>query len=87
MSLCWSWQEAAAEPREACTVPELCERGLRRARSRSEAFQRSCRPAFGNKSYRADMRAVLETIFNETLIGGGWNNWKEVNGLKYLFCG
>jgi hypothetical protein len=40
---------------------------------------------FGHSTYRADMRAVLATIFNGTLDGGGWNDWEEVNELKYLF--
>lgn len=43
--------------------------------------------SFGHSTYLADMRAVLATIFNETLTGGGWNDWEEVNELKYLFRG
>jgi hypothetical protein len=43
--------------------------------------------SFGHSTYRADMRAVLATIFNETLVGGAWNDWEEVNELKYLFRG
>jgi hypothetical protein len=43
--------------------------------------------AFGHSSYRADMRAVLAAIFNETLSAGAWNDWLEVNELKYLFRG
>jgi hypothetical protein len=35
----------------------------------------------------ADMRHVLMNIFNETLPGGDWEDWEEVNGLKYLFRG
>jgi hypothetical protein len=42
---------------------------------------------FGHSTYRADMRAVLAAIFNATLPSGGWNEWKEVNELKYLFRG
>jgi hypothetical protein len=42
---------------------------------------------FGHTTYRDDMRAVLATIFNETLTGGTWNDWEEVNELKYLFRG
>jgi hypothetical protein len=40
---------------------------------------------FGHLTYKADMRRVLATIFNETLANGGWENWEEVNELKYLF--
>ena len=43
--------------------------------------------SFGHSTYPADMRAVLATIFNETLTGGAWNDWEEVNELKYLFRG
>jgi hypothetical protein len=44
--------------------------------------------AFGHLfSYRADMREVLRTIFNATLPSGDWNDWEEVNELKYLFRG
>jgi hypothetical protein len=43
--------------------------------------------SFGHSTYLADMRAVLATIFNETLTGGAWNDWEEVNELKYLFRG
>jgi hypothetical protein len=43
--------------------------------------------SFNNTSYRSDVRAVLASIFNETLSTGGWNDWEEVNGLKYLFRG
>ena len=42
---------------------------------------------FGNSTYRADARAILATMFNETLSNGNWNDWEEVNGLKYLFRG
>lgn len=42
---------------------------------------------FNRSSYLADMRAILATIFNETLESGGWNDWEEVNGLTYLFRG
>jgi hypothetical protein len=42
---------------------------------------------FGNFRYRDDMRAVLASVFNETLPNGDWNDWEEVNGLKYLFRG
>jgi predicted nucleotidyltransferase len=42
---------------------------------------------FGNSRYRDDMRAVLASIFNATLLNGDWNDWEEVNGLKYLFRG
>jgi hypothetical protein len=42
---------------------------------------------FGHSTYRADMRAVLAAIFNETLTGGAWNDWEEVNELKHLFRG
>ena len=43
--------------------------------------------AFGHSTYVSDMRAVLMTIFNATLDTGDWNDWEEVNGLKYLFRG
>jgi predicted nucleotidyltransferase len=43
--------------------------------------------AFGHTTYRADMRAVLAAIFNGTLTSGAWNDWREVNELKYLFRG
>lgn len=43
--------------------------------------------SFGHSTYKADMRAVLATIFNATLPDGNWNDWEEVNGLKYLFRG
>jgi hypothetical protein len=39
---------------------------------------------FGNSTYKDDMRYVLMTIFNETLPAGDWNDWHEVNELKYL---
>lgn len=42
---------------------------------------------FGADSYTSDMRWVLATIFNSTLSVGDWNDWEEVNGLKYLFRG
>lgn len=42
---------------------------------------------FGADSYTADMRWILATIFNNTLPAGDWNDWEEVNGLKYLFRG
>ncbi|MDC2958158.1 nucleotidyltransferase [Streptomyces gilvifuscus] len=42
---------------------------------------------FGHPTYKADMRAVLAFIFNGTLPSGDWNDWEEVNGLKYLFRG
>jgi predicted nucleotidyltransferase len=42
---------------------------------------------FGHDTYVADVRAILATIFNATLSIGGWNDWEEVNGLKYLFRG
>jgi len=42
---------------------------------------------FGAGTYTADMRWVLATIFNSTLNGGDWNDWIEVNGLKYLYRG
>jgi hypothetical protein len=43
--------------------------------------------SFNHTTYLADVRAVLATIFNETRSTGGWNDWEEVNGLKYLFRG
>jgi hypothetical protein len=42
---------------------------------------------FNHDAYLADMRAVLATIFNETRPTGGWNDWEEVHGLKWLFRG
>jgi len=42
---------------------------------------------FGHTAYKDDMRFVLATIFNATLAGGDWNDWEEVNGLRYLFRG
>jgi hypothetical protein len=43
--------------------------------------------AFGHFTYKSDMRAVLMAIFNETLPNGTWNDWLEVNEMKYLFRG
>lgn len=43
--------------------------------------------SFEHSTYSADMRAVLASLFNETLLDGGWSDWEEVNGLKYLFRG
>lgn len=40
---------------------------------------------FGHSTYKADMRAVLAYIFNETLSQGNFTDWHEVNELKYLF--
>jgi len=42
---------------------------------------------FNHLTYKADLRAVLAFMFNQTLADGNWNDWKEVNGLKYLFRG
>jgi hypothetical protein len=42
---------------------------------------------FGHEAYLSDIRGVLATIFNSTLDAGNWNDWEEVNGLKYLFRG
>ena len=42
---------------------------------------------FGADAYTANMRNVLATIFNSTLTTGDWNDWVEVNELKYLFRG
>lgn len=42
---------------------------------------------FNHTSYKADMRAVLAYIFNETLDSGNWNDWHEVHELRYLFRG
>ena len=42
---------------------------------------------FGHSRYRDDVRAVLAVIFDATLPTGDWNDWEEVNGLKYLFRG
>lgn len=42
---------------------------------------------FGHDTYLADFRAVLAVIFNSTLDEGDWNDWKEVNELKWLFRG
>lgn len=41
----------------------------------------------GQDTYVADMRGVLGTVFNSTLATGDWNDWEEVNALKYLFRG
>ena len=43
--------------------------------------------SFGHEQYLADMRSLLATIFNSTLSSGDWNDWEEVNGLKYLYRG
>ncbi|MEU0792439.1 nucleotidyltransferase [Amycolatopsis sp. NPDC005961] len=42
---------------------------------------------FNHATYLADMREVLATIFNATLVKGDWNDWEEVHELKYLFRG
>ena len=42
---------------------------------------------FNKSTYRADARAVLAQIFNATLSDRNWNDWIEVNELKYLFRG
>lgn len=43
--------------------------------------------SFSDDSYTANMRSVLAAIFNSTLTNGDWNDWVEVNDLKYLFRG
>ncbi len=40
---------------------------------------------FGHDEYSADVRYVLEHIFNETRDDARCNEWGEVNELKYLF--
>lgn len=40
---------------------------------------------FNRSTYMADMRGVLAHLFNQTLANGGWKEFEEVNGLKYLF--
>ena len=40
---------------------------------------------FGNTTFKADMRAVLASIFNATLPSGNSREWLEVNELRYLF--
>jgi hypothetical protein len=42
---------------------------------------------FGHDKYVDDMRCVLAEIFNSTLEAGNWNDWEEVNELKYLYRG
>jgi len=42
---------------------------------------------FGHTTFTADVRYVLAAIFNATRDDGDWNDWEEVNGLKYLFRG
>jgi hypothetical protein len=42
---------------------------------------------FNHETYVDDMRAVLAYLFNQTLVSGNWNDWKEAHGLKYLFRG
>ena len=42
---------------------------------------------FGHANFVDDVRYVLARIFNATLSTGDWNDWEEVNGLKYLFRG
>lgn len=42
---------------------------------------------FNHRTYLADMRYVLATLFNATLPNGDWNDWKEVHELRYLFRG
>lgn len=42
---------------------------------------------FNHSTYKADLRAVLAFVFNQTLAAGNWNDWEEVNGRKYLFRG
>jgi hypothetical protein len=43
--------------------------------------------AFGHDAYLSDMREALVAIFNSTLESGDWNDWEEVNRLKYLYRG
>lgn len=40
---------------------------------------------FGNETYSADVRAVLATVFNQTIKPDSCTEWTEVNGFKYLF--
>ena len=40
---------------------------------------------FGHDSYLEDLRAVLATIYNETMNQEKCKYWMEVNGIKYLF--
>lgn len=42
---------------------------------------------FGQSTYKADMRAVLATIFNATLSSGDSDDWCEVHELRYLLRG
>jgi hypothetical protein len=43
--------------------------------------------SFGHSTYLSDMREVLASVFNATLTNGDWNDWVEVNDLRYLFRG
>lgn len=40
---------------------------------------------FGHENYVDDLRAVLATIYNETMSQERCKNWMEVNEIKYLF--
>ncbi len=40
---------------------------------------------FGHSTYHADVRYVLAHLFNGTLDNGDYEDWVEVNELKYLF--
>jgi predicted nucleotidyltransferase len=42
---------------------------------------------FGHSTYMADMRSVLASIFNATLVNGDSDEWLEVHRLRYLFRG
>ena len=44
-------------------------------------------PAFGHDTYRADVRAVLANLFNDTMKLETCEEWGEINELKYLFKG
>ena len=43
--------------------------------------------SFNHTTYKADMRAVLATIFNATLASGDSDDWHEVHELVYLLRG
>jgi len=69
---------------------ELCEKGLIKE---APGYFAEClvfnvpNPKFNHTNYVDDMQSVLAYIWNETRPGHGWEDFAEVNDLKWLFRG
>lgn len=75
-----------------CLCIEMAEEGVVQARG-IPGFLIEClvgnvpNDHFGHDSYRADVRATLAFLFNNTRTDQECSEWGEVNELKYLFRG